>query len=264
MTDPINTDKLVSEQYKTASNLDARISLHSKYSTNKTGWFNFILGQLRDVPSDAHVLELGCGNGSFWVNYGERIPPDWVITLSDISEGMLLDAWRSLVVTKRNFKYKQINAQQISFKDAAFDLVMANHMLYHIPNREKAIAEIRRVLKRGGTFIASTNGNGHMKEMVEYLQLVDPGNPFINHDFFTLENGRDLLEKFFEKVEILEYSDSLVIDQVEPVIDYIRSAIPEERRDEIRLDFVRDVLKSTYDSEKSIRISKRTGIFICK
>jgi SAM-dependent methyltransferase len=177
---------------------------------------------------------------------------------------MLLDAWRSLVVTNRNFKYKQIDAQQIPFKDAAFDLVMANHMLYHVPNREKAIAEIRRVLKRGGTFIASTNGNGHMKEMVEYLQLADPGNPFIDHDFFTLENGRTQLQKYFDKVEIVEYPDSLMIDQVKPVINYIRSAIPEERRDEIRLDFVRDVLKSTYNSEKTIQISKRTGIFICK
>jgi ubiquinone/menaquinone biosynthesis C-methylase UbiE len=264
MTDPINTDKLVSDQYKTASNLDARISLHLKYSTNKTGWFNFILGQLREVPSNADVLELGCGHGTFWVNCGERIPQDWVITLSDISDGMLLDAWRSLVVTNRNFKYKQIDAQQIPFKDAAFDLVMANHMLYHVPNREKAIAEIRRVLKRGGTFIASTNGNGHMKEMVEYLQLADPGNPFIDHDFFTLENGRTQLQKYFDKVEIVEYPDSLMIDQVKPVINYIRSAIPEERRDEIRLDFVRDVLKSTYNSEKTIQISKRTGIFICK
>lgn len=263
MTDLISTDKFVNEQYKNAGNLDARISMHKKYSTNKVGWYNFLLEQLRGIPSDAHVLELGCGHGTFWLNCIERIPLNWVVTLSDISEGMLMDAWRSLVVTGRSFKYKQIDAQQIPYKDASLDLVMANHMLYHVPNRPQALSEIRRVLKPGGTFIAATNGKGHMKEMHGYIQMIDPANPFIDRDHFALETGRSQLEEHFEQVTLMEYPDELVIDQVEPVIDYIRSMIAAEMVSEEKLDSVRDVLKSTYKNEKTIRITKRSGVFIC-
>ncbi len=55
-------------------------------------------------------------------------------------------------------QFKEIDAQSIPFEDETFDAVIANHMLYHVPDRPKAIAEIKRVLKPGGRLIATTIG----------------------------------------------------------------------------------------------------------
>ena len=74
------------------------------------------------------------------VDYASRIPAGWSITLSDFSPGMLDAAWRNLVVTGRAFQFKEIDAQSIPFEDETFDAVIANHMLYHVPDRPKAIA----------------------------------------------------------------------------------------------------------------------------
>ena len=71
---------------------------------------------------------------------------------------MVEAAWRNLVTTGRNFKFKEMDAQSIPYEDGMFDAVIANHMLYHVPDRMKTIAEIKRVLKWGGRFIATTCG----------------------------------------------------------------------------------------------------------
>ena len=59
---------------------------------------------------------------------------------------MLDAAWRNLVITGRSFKFEEIDAQSIPYETKTFDAVIANHMLYHVPDRAKAIAEIKRVL----------------------------------------------------------------------------------------------------------------------
>ena len=52
----------VADQYQTATNLNARISLHQRFSTNRYGWFPWLFDRLR-FPPQARILELGCGPG---------------------------------------------------------------------------------------------------------------------------------------------------------------------------------------------------------
>ena len=113
-----------------------------------------------------------------WKENANRIPPKWDITLSDLSSGMLDSAWRNLVVTGRNFKFKEIDAQKIPFEDETFDAVIANHMLYHVPDRPKAIAEIKRVLKPNGRLFATTIGKNHHREMANWILQVNPRSDF--------------------------------------------------------------------------------------
>jgi len=96
---------LTHEQYKDAGNLEARLEIHRRFSTNSYGWFNWVFDTLNQLPKDANVLELGTGSGALWTAIADRIPANWVITLSDLSPGMLDAAWRNLVVTGRNFKF---------------------------------------------------------------------------------------------------------------------------------------------------------------
>ena len=83
---------------------------------------------------------MGCGSGEMWKECASRIPAGWVITLTDLSDGMLDAAWRNLVPLGRNFKFEQMDAQSIPYGDKTFDVVIANHMLYHVPDREKALS----------------------------------------------------------------------------------------------------------------------------
>ena len=141
---------LKSDQYRDSSNLDARVMIHQRFSTNPYGWFKWIFDTLLKLSENAKILELGCGHGLLWKENIGRIPAGWHITLSDLSSGMLDAAWRNLVVSGRAFQFKEIDAQSIPFEDEAFDAVIANHMLYHVPDRPKAIAEIKRILKQAG------------------------------------------------------------------------------------------------------------------
>lgn len=126
-----------------------------------------MLDAFSDLPKQANVLELGTGSGALWVDLAGKIPAGWTVSLSDLSPGMLDAARRNLVVTGRNYIFEQIDAQSIPYADETFDIILANHMLYHIPDRKKALAEIRRVLKTGGALLAATNGKKNHARNVE-------------------------------------------------------------------------------------------------
>ena len=258
------------DQYMNAANLNARISLHQKYSINQQGWTTFLWDQLAEVPDNAQVLDLGCGQGNFWKANQAQIPQAWVITLSDLSEGMLLDAWKNLVIIPRSFKYKQADACDLPFPDSHFDLVIANHMLYAVNDTNLAIKEIRRVLKPGGTFMAATNGNGHMAEIFPFVSKIDPSamqdpaSIFYLNPTFTLDNGAEQLRPVFSSVVRVEYEDALLIDQVKPIMDYIHSGFDSAKIDPIKDQATASALQSELINNGPIKINKRAGCFVCK
>jgi len=79
---------LLTNQYKNASNLNARVQLHDRFSTNKYGWHRWVFDQIR-CPPKSRILELGCGTGLLWAKNRDRIPAEWDLVLSDFSPGML-------------------------------------------------------------------------------------------------------------------------------------------------------------------------------
>ena len=251
---------LKTDQYKDSSNLDARAVIHQRFSTNQYGWFKWVFDTLLKLPENARILELGCGHGLLWKENADRIPTGWNITLSDLSPGMLDAAWRNLVVTGRAFQFKEIDAQEIPFEDETFDAVIANHMLYHVPDRPKAFAEIRRVLKPGGRLIATTIGKNHLKELAVWFREVNDafvsfGNPF------TLENGTEQLKRYFSQMTVSRINDNLEVTEIEPILAYIRSSmhateVAQEKLMELRQDLEKDL------AEKGmIYISKDSGLF---
>ena len=253
---------LTTDQYKDASNLDARLEIHKRFSTNRYGWFNWVFDTLVKLPENANVLELGSGSGALWSNIADRIPENWNITLSDLSQGMLDAAWRNLVVTGRNFKFEQIDAQSIPYKDETFDIVVANHMIYHIPDRAKALSEIKRVLKTGGHLIATTVGDNHMQEITDWLRRIGKDHDFSPFVFsFTLENAKEQLEEFFSGVTLSRYEDTLNITEIEPLMAYLRSAIRTSEVSEDELGKVKTDLENELKRNGKIFVSKDSGLF---
>ena len=258
LTDPAYLNK---EQYRDSSNLDARVELHRRFSTNPRGWFPWVFDTLEKFPPSARVLELGCGTGLLWSVNAERIPAGWVITLSDFSEGMLLAAWRNLVVSGRAFKYERIDAQAIPYQDETFDLVIADHMLYHVPDRPRALAEISRVLKPGGSLVASTFGDGDMREMEDWITRVKPDH--VRPSFgFILENGAAQLAPFFANVICQRYPDGLRITEVEPLINYIRSRASGWELPQDALANLRTSLDADLRTQGVLIVTKDPGLFV--
>jgi ubiquinone/menaquinone biosynthesis C-methylase UbiE len=253
---------LKTEQYKDDSRLNARIEIHRRFSTNPQGWNAWVFDTLETLPGQARVLELGCGPAYLWAANAGRIPPGWDITLSDFSIGMLAAAQHSVARNKRPFKFEVIDAQSIPYDDASFALVIANHMLYHIPDRPKALAEIRRVIRPGGRLVATTVGDGHMEELNVWLRRVTKDPDFALFPLpFTLESGRAQLQPYFRQVEIRRYADNLQITEIEPLIAYICSTAGGRRFSESALAELRSNLEGELQSNGALFVTKDSGLF---
>jgi ubiquinone/menaquinone biosynthesis C-methylase UbiE len=262
----------VLEQYKNSSNLSARIALHQKFSTGKLDFHVWVFDQIK-VKNSARFLELGTGSAKFWRVNNERTPQGWDITLSDISEGMLEDAKKNVADISARFSFQTVDAQAISFEDSSFDLVMANAMLYHVPDVDKAISEIWRVLKPDGRFYAGTGGLTHMKELDEFVEEhMAPKLPGVFTGLgditkqFALENGEEKLRRHFDNVKLLLPPKShLHVTEAEPFIAYILSmARWSELVESVSKQQVDEVVAEAREvAEKSlpIRITTSSGLF---
>ena len=250
---------LLSQQYHNASNLEARIALHTRFSTNTYGYYSWIFDHL-DLPPHSRVLELGCGTGRLWLENKDRIPKGWNVTLSDFSSGMLQEAQQNLRDSQRAFAFAVIDAQVIlPYEDERFDGVIANHMLYHVPDRPKALAEIRRVLRPGGKLFAATNGEAHLRELNRFVP--ERETDFGREHGFNLENGRDELAPWFSTIILHRYEDALVITEAEPLIAYFLSTrIASALDDEARADLARRV-EQDLAAHGAIHVTKDMGLF---
>ncbi|HEX7736793.1 MAG TPA: class I SAM-dependent methyltransferase [Ktedonobacteraceae bacterium] len=253
---------LLNEQYKDAANFSARVELNRRFSVNKYGWQRWVFDQLR-VDEGGSVLELGCGPGWLWSGNQQHIPVSWQITLSDFSPGMLHEARQRL--GEERFHYQVIDALAIPYADQSLDAVIANHMLYHVPNLPQALAEIRRVLKPGGHLYATTIGRQHMREMDALVQQALPDIPWRGMGQrlpFALENGQELLEPFFASVVLLTYEDALEVSEVEPLLAYARSGFLGSRLNETQLTTLRSHMQQELTAYGTIHVTKAAGMFI--
>jgi ubiquinone/menaquinone biosynthesis C-methylase UbiE len=246
------------EQYKNAANLNDRIQLHVRFSTNRYDFHMWVFDQLK-LAADSRVLELGCGPGSLWRPNLARIPAGWQITLTDFSPGMLAEA-RANLAGAHPFAFEQTDAQAIPFADASFDAVIANHMLYHVPDRAKAFAEIQRVLRPGRRFYAATNGENHLREIHELVHQFDAATDLWNRMTFRLEGGAAELAPFFSHVLLHRYESALVVTEAEPLVAYVASMADTNLTGARRAEFTR-VVEQRIAADGAIHITKDTGLF---
>ena len=252
----------LAEQYKNANNLNVRIELHEKYSTNPIKWFDWLYENI-DFSKINTLLEVGCGNGQLWMNKRKDIR-NREIFLTDVSDGMLEYAKQNL---NDNFSFFVVNCENIPFKKDFFDAIIANHVLFYLNDLNQGLSEIRRVLKKNGIFYSTTYSKNHMREINELVKEFNSDvylseQPLYHR--FGLENGEMLLKQYFKNVECKIYKDYLDIDDAKPIVNYILSChgnqdILLEKYDEF-YDFVENKIK-----EKGfIRIAKEACLFICE
>ena len=183
--------------------------------------------------------------------------------LTDLSPGMVRAARESL--GSGQFSYSVADSQSLPFLSSHFDLVIANHMLYHVPDRGKTLSQIRHTLKPGGRLYASTVGEGHMREIDELLAKFDPALEAPRWPIeFTLENGGAQLADWFSSVELRLYEDSLQVTRAEPLAAYIlsMSSLKEELKTIERETTLVEFLQKELEIMGVIQITKAMGMFV--
>jgi SAM-dependent methyltransferase len=262
MPHPTNDPQFLAMQYKDASNLDARIRLHQRFSLNPYGWHPWVFDHF-DLQSTCRILELGCGPGHLWLENLARIPGGWEVLLSDFSPGMLAEARRNLE-GKGPFQFKVIDAGSIPCESETFDAVIANHMLYHLLDRSVAFAEIRRVLKPSGRFYASTGGARHLAEIRDLIIKFDlrlsswgrGGEPF------TLENGGAQLSPWFTGIALHRFENALEVTEATALVDYILSGWAKQILSDRQADFEEFISRALESCGGVFHITEDAGLFV--
>ena len=257
-------ERSLASQYKSATNLSARIALHSLYSTNPEGWFPWLYRKLELAPG-MRVLEVGCGDGALWTCRHEELPRPISIVLSDISDGMIRDVRRNIRQDLQSFTFQVFDCANIPYADNTFDLVIANHVLFYADDLPGTLQELARVLRPGGRFICSSYSSRHMHEIRDLVRLFDSHISLSQghlYERFGLENGQSLLSPVFSSVRLLRYEDGLRITDPQPLIEYILSCHGNQNQYLVnRYKEFQSFVKEQVGNE--FYVTKDAGIFVC-
>ncbi len=250
----------VKEQYANSKGLSTRISFHELYSTNKQGYGNWIVSNY-EIPEGARVLEIGCGTGVSWLGHEDLIDKCEKFYFTDFSEGML-ETIKGNLGERANVEYMQADIQNLPFDDKSFDIVIANAMLYHVPDLAKGISEVRRVLRDGGTFYCSTYGeSGFTEELANWFKL--EGDDFKPNHNFTMDNGADHLGKAFTEITALRYKDSFHITNIDDLAGYIVSLASLHGIGTLPKEKIYEVLRA-HEENGVIDLPKDYGMFVAR
>jgi len=213
-----------------------------------------------DLPKTGKILELGSGNGDFWEKNYRSLNESVHLTVSDFSSGMV-----QLMQAKfkdSNVDVMEIDIQDIPFEDNAFDVIIANAMLYHVPNLEQALQEVNRILKPGGLFYASTFGESGLSEFIfDSLNNVGIKMKQNSNYTFTLQNGKTRLSSHFQEVKRMDYDDKLLVTNVQDLLDYIFSMSSMTDLNDEHMKALNDYFHDLLDRKGVIEISKEYGCF---
>jgi SAM-dependent methyltransferase len=263
-----------------------RTLTHSAYVDDRHLRSRQAIGAYAEVPADPRwrvspvpwdgtqiVADVGCGNG---FDLRQLVPEGRCRHAFgvDLSAGML----RSLSDLRRSGRLSLIqgDAQCLPLRDRTADVGLAMHMLYHVPDMHAAVRELRRVVKPGGTVLASTTSASSMAEM---LELVDTAaSTVLGRSVrvlpplaFTTETGTSLLASEFSDVFLLYQEGVLSFPSAHPVVDYIRTVRePIEQHLGQPFDFDLFLDEIALEVERVIqalgcfRVTTRTGLFVCR
>ena len=264
---------LQAQMYATEEPLAVRIRIHKLYTQPQDDFHAWVLNH---VPwcGDERVIDIGCGSGAYIEPISQRLTQGGQLLAGDLSWGMLCDvASKSLPA---RVALLNADAMRIPLPDGCCDVVLANHMLYHVPQIERAVAEIQRVLRPGGRFVAATNARDAMQLFITevadachalgYPIEIPPAPARLR---FTLENGWALLKPHFPNVEQDAFESALVFSEATPPVAYINSLrhiyshqLPDDLAWETLIEQVNRQIRSQIAAQGEYQVAKTTGVFI--
>jgi ubiquinone/menaquinone biosynthesis C-methylase UbiE len=246
---------------------DSKFRARQRLWQHQTPYFDivsWVMG-LAALEPGQRVLDAGCGNGSYL--RALRGQPVRAVGC-DLSAGMLRAAGHPDLVNA--------DITALPLRDGAVDRVLAIHMLYHVPDRPAAIAELRRVLAPRGTCIAVTNSADHMRSVHELVERAVgremPGwrieSPSAHA--FSAENGAAQLETAFASVTRVGGGGApVIIREAAVVADYVAS-VSDHYQDQVTtpwagvVESVRRDVQAVIDRDGAFVTTGTLAAFLCR
>ena len=260
----LESEKEILQRSRDASNLNEGVKLMDRFCSNKYEWYRWVFDNIQINDNDK-VLEIGCGNGALWGKNIDRINDTLEITLTEICEEMIEDAKRTLNDEIDKFNFQIADFSKLPFEDNSFDVVIANHILFFMRDVDSVLSEIKRVVKPGGRVYCSTIGENHMKELQELMLSFNHSVRIYEDKLsykFGLENGENILKKYFSNVEKVIYDANFIVNDSHGILEYIYS-IPGNILDIIdtRKKEFEKFIKKSIESQGEFYITSNLGLF---
>lgn len=258
-------DHLVQEAYPDSTNLESRRQIY-RYQIPQISLPEWILSHLKGPVGS--VLDVGCGPGFYLGKLRERANR---LVGVDLSPGMAGEARN---VTSH---VAVADAQSLPFSDGLFDTTMALHMLYHVPDIERGVSELRRVTKSTGTVLVVTNGTDHMLGIRDTFDRVlhdligRPSDPVLSSSRrFRMEEGGEMLSKHFDAVARDDIRAEIAVTETEPVVRYLMSItsyhehkLPSDVAWDSVMNAFTDEVERLIERDGAFRTPTHAGLFVC-
>jgi SAM-dependent methyltransferase len=207
----LDEPEVVRREYLDDRGLSARIDLYSRVAEGVDAR-DIVFAAVEEVRP-RRILEVGCGRGEFAERMMRGLGAE-VLAL-DLSARMVE------LTSARGVDARIGDVRSLPFPDHVFDCAVAAWMLYHVPDLDRAVAELYRVLRPGGRLVAATNGPDHLVEVWRLVGDIRPGE----ESNFRGDNGADLLRRRFESVEPRDIEGVAVFPDRDAVATYVGASI---------------------------------------
>jgi SAM-dependent methyltransferase len=269
MADDTATDaRYLAYQYGDAERLRIRYETHRLYSASPDNFRTWVIEHL-DVQPAMRVLDVGCGPGTYLsglLSLGARV------VACDFSSGMLQEALTAARRNRYSVDLARASAEALPFADASFARLMANHMLYHVPDIPRGLREMRRVVRPGGRIVLATNSGAKSRHFELHEQAArDCGYTPVEMASarFTLDNLA-LVQSVFPDARLFVKENAFVFPSAEPALRYYASypvdEIAERAADgshrEPLLRRMRELVDDVIAREGEFRSQKDAGCFV--
>jgi SAM-dependent methyltransferase len=252
-------------QYRDSTQLAKRANLHVAYRTAPQAAFDWFAG-LIEWPANGRVLDVGCGAGYLWEHVAPRSPSGIELTLVDLSAGMVAEAVERATGTGRfaSVEGRVVDARWLPFHGESFDVVVSTYALYHVPEPQRAVTELARVVRSDGLVAVMTNGPGHLAEIQRLRVDVygDAGRYGVN-DAFPPPLAAATLVEHFDEARWARYDDTLLVTDADDLLAFVTSTPPANQATPDQLDRLRELI-----AERSVdgvfTVSKDTGALIAR
>ena len=227
-------------------------------------WFAWLIDRMA-IAENMDVLDVGSGPAWLWRAQADRLPGGVRLTLVDTSAGMIEEA-------RANFAHQPdllaVSAFQVAdavvlpFEDETFDVVLFLHILYHVDDPRKALAEAHRVLRPGGRAFVSTNATDNMAELHAIGaqayggEAIDPGAAL-----FSLKDAVHTMRELFDNVRRYDLTDAMACTDPDDAVAVLLSMPPGNASSPGECEHLSRLMRDAAERDGgALRVTRRTGL----